>query len=731
MSSSLTRLYSRAIQRSGFNSLYSFVPFKIIRSYNDEYTILLTRLSGFKVYGERLRWMRGIYDEFNIVFRGIVKRVKIPVEINPITLSRNSNRKYIYLRYNREIMKIIENQNIDIERHLEAISNVNLFREVRPVYIEFSYKSLTQPHVCRYGYVLLSSDEKCPLENICSKFRRNGGSCKYYIKVDNTYVGLYHVYPLIEKQFAIHKREQLHDVIIIPFNGNPLIKIRFTEYGEIRGGINSVVLIPKISWLFFPPRFYLYPSPTIGVRLKNVHALILEFEKNYIKQIIRKLLSENPIVFGWLALKYNVGRGSIRRRSRKIVDGFRGLDELSRIFNDVAREGEQLCERLLTEYTTKNSPMHKKLIMNEDFISFASFVLVHSLVHLLITVISAKYYISEDVLMYHIEHPIIEGRERLDEDIRLIIFEDAIGGYGYLKNIYTELKKGNLELLEDIITKALEIIRKDEKLKASDLKKNILLSLTTLDGNLRSKISEQLENVIKCIEKTGIYPHIIAFRRSILGDIDISSIDEHSRGVLENIFSGIPLCWDGCPHCVMLERGCTYSPYDQVFLVSKNLAREFLSKTLENIKKPSFSAYLSRIDEKAIENMINNAEREILISTAYLSPKTIDYLLNILNTKQYVDIKVLASTENLDNLKIIEKLKDLQRRFDNFNVKFFDNLHAKGIVIDELILIKGSFNFTKKGLSINLENIDIVYHPKEIRKFKESFENIWERARSI
>ena len=92
---------------------------------------------------------------------------------------------------------------------------------------------------------------------------------------------------------------------------------------------------------------------------------------------------------------------------------------------------------------------------------------------------------------------------------------------------------------------------------------------------------------------------------------------------------------------------------------------------------------------------------------------------------------MLAHSESVSDRRITENLWKVLIKHKNFEIRLHDKLHAKGILIDNLILLKGSFNFTLKGLEVNVENIDIVYHPEEIAKFRKGFENIWKESNPL
>lgn len=736
----LLRAESKPLERSGFYVLHAFTPFKLLESYQNVYLIQLINISSFKVYSkeqpprEQWWWCKPLPYEHKITLKRckdkeITKKIITPRELLPTAFSRNVDQQYIYVRYDDKIKEKIKNANL--QDHISILKDTDLFKKGIPIYLEFSYQALQEPYVCKLGYVILSSSSTCPLRECCPRIEYNeSGQCKLYIKVNNTYAGLYHVHPLVEKRFDYEVPSR--NVVIIPFKYFPLIKISFTEEGEVTGYINSIILIPKRRWLFQKPRFYLYPNPTIGIKLSNVHALIFEFDVENLRNIILDILANSELTYRWLAFKYYSGRYRMIKKVRnkavsKIVDGFRGFDWLNSVFEHVAKSGTKSVNDLI------DLMFNKKLLKNEyseDFINFVSFVLVHTFAHVMIAALSVIYDIPEGTLLYHIEHPILRCEELYRGRVKLIIFEDALGGYGYLKNITNRVKEyGDIQPLHKPFKYIVELLERENKLLEScqkNLKNDIYRLLDSgVSDSLKSKIWERVERILEFINKTGVYPHVMTFRSSILSGIEPE--DERERSTLEELFSNMPLCWDGCLHCVMLERDCTYTPYDQPFIVSRNLIKEFIKRLMKSLEKMSFSLYFTKVKDY-VNEVINEAEHEILISTASLSTVTLDTLSSMLSRRRNLKIKVLAHKDSLSDRLIYRKVMEVRDKHRNFEIKFHDRLHAKGILIDDLVLLKGSFNFTMKGLEVNVENIDIVYHPEDIIKFKEGFNKVWRES---
>jgi len=58
-------------------------------------------------------------------------------------------------------------------------------------------------------------------------------------------------------------------------------------------------------------------------------------------------------------------------------------------------------------------------------------------------------------------------------------------------------------------------------------------------------------------------------------------------------------------------------------------------------------------------------------------------------------------------------------------------LHGKGMLIDGIIALHGSFNFTLSGLKSNVENVTIDYDIGSSTSFEAQFKKHWKHATPI
>ncbi|KAJ8318460.1 hypothetical protein KUTeg_003551 [Tegillarca granosa] len=52
-------------------------------------------------------------------------------------------------------------------------------------------------------------------------------------------------------------------------------------------------------------------------------------------------------------------------------------------------------------------------------------------------------------------------------------------------------------------------------------------------------------------------------------------------------------------------------------------------------------------------------------------------------------------------------------------------MHHKFVVIDNEILINGSFNWTRQAITGNQENLVVMNDPEIVQQFQTEFENMW------
>jgi phosphatidylserine/phosphatidylglycerophosphate/cardiolipin synthase-like enzyme len=179
----------------------------------------------------------------------------------------------------------------------------------------------------------------------------------------------------------------------------------------------------------------------------------------------------------------------------------------------------------------------------------------------------------------------------------------------------------------------------------------------------------------------------------------------------------------------MQERGCNCLPFDQPFLVSRNLSEEIVNALAKSVKSPVEIFPLKVGVENEFYGFLCAARYNIDLVSPWLSPDVVKTLNDVMEThKLNVRIITTLDTSNKvheESLNLLRKLKD------NIKVKTTKQLHAKGMIIDNIMLLTGTFNFTISGLKSNVENVTVDFSRQGTTKFKQMFEEIWDQSEPL
>jgi phosphatidylserine/phosphatidylglycerophosphate/cardiolipin synthase-like enzyme len=61
----------------------------------------------------------------------------------------------------------------------------------------------------------------------------------------------------------------------------------------------------------------------------------------------------------------------------------------------------------------------------------------------------------------------------------------------------------------------------------------------------------------------------------------------------------------------------------------------------------------------------------------------------------------------------------------SLNIKYIPGIHAKTIIIDEKVLIIGSYNFTYRAREVNDEFVLIIFNEELSQKISKKFKELW------
>jgi phosphatidylserine/phosphatidylglycerophosphate/cardiolipin synthase-like enzyme len=124
----------------------------------------------------------------------------------------------------------------------------------------------------------------------------------------------------------------------------------------------------------------------------------------------------------------------------------------------------------------------------------------------------------------------------------------------------------------------------------------------------------------------------------------------------------------------------------------------------------------------AVVREIKHARHEILVQAYSFTADPLTYGL-IEAKKRGVDVKVL-----LDKSNEKESYSDLRIFLENDLIPLVDAEHAiahnKVMIIDQKVLITGSYNFTNQAEHENAENLLVIKgHPELVRAYRQNFES--------
>jgi phosphatidylserine/phosphatidylglycerophosphate/cardiolipin synthase-like enzyme len=119
--------------------------------------------------------------------------------------------------------------------------------------------------------------------------------------------------------------------------------------------------------------------------------------------------------------------------------------------------------------------------------------------------------------------------------------------------------------------------------------------------------------------------------------------------------------------------------------------------------------------------------------------KTIDIAMYYLTSREIAQGLVMAKDRGVQIRILLDKSQETQKYSKSrylikrgFAVKYhtgYGLMHNKYAVIDNAVLIAGSFNWTPTADQQNEENLLIITDPGTVKKFAERFEYLWQNGR--
>lgn len=131
--------------------------------------------------------------------------------------------------------------------------------------------------------------------------------------------------------------------------------------------------------------------------------------------------------------------------------------------------------------------------------------------------------------------------------------------------------------------------------------------------------------------------------------------------------------------------------------------------------------------ESKIVKQLNDAQNNVVVAVAWItSPTIIESINKCLQRK--VKVRLLSVNDNINSIENFTRLY-----YSGANIRLLSKklMHNKFCLIDNKVIITGSYNWTVKASS-NHENITITYNNFDlIDTFIKEFEEIWKRGEEI
>jgi phosphatidylserine/phosphatidylglycerophosphate/cardiolipin synthase-like enzyme len=173
----------------------------------------------------------------------------------------------------------------------------------------------------------------------------------------------------------------------------------------------------------------------------------------------------------------------------------------------------------------------------------------------------------------------------------------------------------------------------------------------------------------------------------------------------------------------MLERGCNYSPFDQPFLVTSRLTGNIIGLLKRTVDSPAQLFPLKVGVDKEFQRFVSIARHTIDLVSPWLSPEVVRALAEKAEENE-LDVRIIT-IKDIANKVHGESLRILKEMSDRIRTKTSQQLHAKGMLVDGVMLLTGSFNFTISGLTSNVENLTVDFSLQGTTNFKREFEAMW------
>jgi superfamily II DNA/RNA helicase len=556
---------------------------------------------------------------------------------------------------------------------------------------------------CRYGFVISSEQKDVCIRTRkdCSLYHTCGGT-KWFIKPEppqrTSYLGLVKVYP----QIYTNAKDFESVLMTIPIGKGLVVKLGKGSLFD--RALVGCYLISSGDFLY-SPMFNLVHN-TLGYRISS-NGIVLEFEKEELKQLLKKIL-EIPDIYSWLVVKYLVSKKYFKD------SGDVNLELCQKAFEGIVNE-----ESGTKAFREELKKLLKKKEITIELLDFTVFIFLHSLSHMLYEYVVDYLKTDPDNLAYHIER----------KEYKIYLIENAERGLGLTETLLNSIRGRESEFFINFLKWSLQVInncKSHENRVKEFVSKELSEKIVYADKERQKKFNE-IDVFVKNVNQFTKAEYGIDLPVEILRNMLVRKFGNDPL-IMEAIMSNVPYCWDGCYNCVRLDRGCNYDPFKQMTRVSKRLLMEVVTRILSIMEAP---IQVGSGFEWVLEE-VSKTKNILRVSSPWLSKDIIQrYIEPLLKKDVMVKIVTRKDLKNEEQTESLNYLSKLMKDYKNIKVRCLDSLHAKIILIDNKIGIKGSMNLTFSGVYKNIELVERYDTQDVIEKLAYDFEGIFNIANDL
>lgn len=130
-----------------------------------------------------------------------------------------------------------------------------------------------------------------------------------------------------------------------------------------------------------------------------------------------------------------------------------------------------------------------------------------------------------------------------------------------------------------------------------------------------------------------------------------------------------------------------------------------------------------------ISELIKSSKKSVFIQSPYIVP-TKEIISSFVNKKQFSDVQISMLTNSLFSTPnppaysgYINHRKNLvDLGIDIYEIQSQDSIHAKSFVIDEDLLLIGSFNLDSRSSNLSTESMVVIHSSQAVEKFKDGIQ---------